>query len=127
MFAPEPVIRYSPVEALNSAEPLIAGSPTSPEPVNTPRLALCPKAETQSRNAVAERRTGVLISIAGAVGRRKLFHGDVRKQDRVGCFNGMRTHAEPHQYGAAELIRGVAEFAQRRAFLCGKEGNRRAL
>ena len=31
MLAPEPVIRYCPLEALNSVVPLLEGSPTSPE------------------------------------------------------------------------------------------------
>src|SRR5258708_5524355 len=49
MLAPEPVIRYCPLEALNSADPLIAGPPTSPELVKMPRFPLWAKAEADSR------------------------------------------------------------------------------
>src|SRR3954469_15814111 len=54
MLAPEPLIRYCPFE--NSTDPLIAGPPTSPELLNTPKSPLWAKAKVDNRQIQNIRR-----------------------------------------------------------------------
>src|SRR3954452_21869363 len=54
MLATEPLIRYCPFE--NSTDPLIAGSPTSPELLNTPKSPLWAKAKADNRQIQNIRR-----------------------------------------------------------------------